>query len=105
MFLDLFRGIKFGSRSPQWSQVRNDFIKENPFCAVCESKGSLLNGLEAHHLVPFSVNPELELDKNNLVTLCRNHHLTFGHLMSWKSYNQNAVEDIKEWNSKIKNRP
>lgn len=101
---DFFRGIQFGSRSPKWSGVRNEFLKENPFCAVCESKGSLLNGLEVHHLLPFHLHPELELDKNNLVTLCRDHHLLFGHLMSWKSYNQNAVEDIKEWNSKIKNK-
>lgn len=53
-------------RSSKWDKVRDDFIKLNPSCAVC---GSTKN-LQVHHKKPFHLFPELELDVNNLVTLC-----------------------------------
>ena len=102
---DLFRGIQFGSRSPQWSSVRNKFLKDNPVCAVCGTKGSFTNGLEVHHLQDFSHHPELELELRNLIVLCRRDHLIFGHLSSWKSINKNCLEDCEIWNQRIKDRP
>ena len=106
--LDLFRGYPiFGSaaRSPQWSEVRNTFIKANPLCAVCGTKGTLLNQLNAHHCVPFHEDKAKELDPTNLITLCRQHHFLFGHLMKWASWNVSVREDSALWNNKIKTRP
>jgi len=76
----------------------------NPTCAVCGS----IKRLAAHHIAPYQWNKELELDQSNLITLCEgpgNHHLTFGHLNQWVSYNENVVKDAAEWNKRIKSRP
>ena len=48
----------FGSRSYEWSKIRNEFLKENPTCAACGRNKKL----EIHHIKPFHLNPELELD-------------------------------------------
>jgi hypothetical protein len=104
--LDFFSGRNiFGSRSAKWSEVRNDFIKENPLCAVCGKKRVHLLSCEVHHKIPFNIRPELELQKWNLITLCRPHHFLFGHLESWSSYNKNVELDCKTWRAKIETRP
>lgn len=89
------------SRSLHWGKVRDQFIKDNPACAVCGKK----NGLNVHHQKPFHLYPSLELDPKNLITLCRVDHFIFGHLYNWKSYNINVREDAKEWRDKIRVRP
>jgi hypothetical protein len=45
------------------------------------------------------------MEESNLITLCKSHHLTFGHLMDYKSWNPNVVEDVAAWNQRIKERP
>lgn len=89
------------SRSSQWGKVRKNFLLLNPTCSVCNSR----KGLNIHHREPFHLHPEKELDPSNLITLCRTHHFTFGHLENWKSYNVSIGEDASEWNKKIKERP
>ena len=101
---DIWRGVSFGGlRSNQWPRVRKDFLKKYPNCAVCgtDKKQNI------HHISPFHLKPELELDKKNLITLCgkNNCHLRFGHLYSFKSYNSDIETDAKLWNKKIINRP
>ena len=97
------RLIGAGSRSGQWPKVRTYFLKENPTCAVCGGNKTL----EVHHIKPFHTNPDLELDLNNLITLCENKkngvncHLLFGHLGNYRCQNPNVVEDSYEWNKKI----
>ena len=93
------------SRSPLWSKTRNVFIKEHPICEVCGRHGTLLRPNEVHHCLPFYLHPELELESTNLITLCREHHLLFGHYMNWKSYNINVRSDAELWLLKIINRP
>ena len=92
-------GIQF--RSSEWSKTRKEFIKENNCCSACGTK----NKLEVHHILPFHLYPEFELDKTNLITLCKRHHLTFGHLMNFKSYNPTVVDDTKKYKFKVENRP
>ena len=100
------RQTTFGStRSPKWSEVRNKFIKENPTCAVCGKKGTALKPLNAHHLAPFHLHPEDELNPRNLISLCRPDHLLFGHLNNFKAFNPNVEEDSKIWKDKITSRP
>jgi 5-methylcytosine-specific restriction protein A len=81
---------KIYGRSPKWRKVRAEHIKNNPECAACGRK----DGLEVHHIVPYHINPDLELEPSNLITLCGKYcHFIFGHYMDWKSWNENVVRD------------
>jgi len=89
-------------RSDEWARVRRRFKKMHPECAVCgATKGTMV----VHHILPYWKYREQELETDNLITLCRTHHWTFGHLCDWKSYNLNVVEDAEIWREKIENRP
>jgi 5-methylcytosine-specific restriction endonuclease McrA len=83
-------------RSPEWSRVAKEHLLREPTCVVCGYKGQ---GLQVHHIKPFHLHPKLELDPNNLITLCeikgRDHHLLIGHLDDWESYNVNVRRDAK----------
>lgn len=89
------------SRSPKWSSVRKEHLIHEPICQACGRK----KDLEVHHIIPYHIKPEEELNPSNLITLCSNCHLLFGHLMDYKSWNENVVEDCNNFSSKIKNRP
>jgi 5-methylcytosine-specific restriction enzyme A len=86
-----------GKRSSQWPAHRAAHLKLFPACAAC---GRTV-GLEVHHIRPFHLHPELELDPNNLLTLCegggRNCHLVFGHFYNWKAYNPLVVSDARKY--------
>lgn len=94
-------------RSGHWHKVREEHLEKNPKCAVCGGT----KYLEVHHKLPFHLDPNLELDPANLITLCEsknngiNCHLGVGHLGSFKSFNKSVDEDAKTWNDKIVNRP
>jgi 5-methylcytosine-specific restriction endonuclease McrA len=103
---DWFTDRTFGaSRSSSWSEVRNEHIRKNPYCEVCGRKGTLLKPNSVHHKKPFHLHPELELEKSNLITLCPEDHLTFGHLKNWSSWNESVVLDCETWSAKIEARP
>lgn len=73
------------SRSPQWPTLEKHFKKEHPTCAACGTD----KRLNVHHCLPFHIHPELELDPNNLITLCmdtKECHLHLGHGGSFKQY-------------------
>lgn len=86
-------GAAFAPRSPGWRKVREEFVKNNPKCSCCGS----LHKLEVHHIQPFHLFPEKELDPTNLLTLCSqgpagmNCHLLVGHCGVWADYNPSAV--------------
>jgi len=105
--LDKIRAIfypdLFGGRSSQWSRVRKENIKD--YCEMCERKGGLLRSLELHHVQPFHLKPELELDPTNFITACRHCHLYFAHLGSFKSFNIDIKKDAVSWQLRRKNRP
>lgn len=84
-------------RSKEWSKVRKQHLIDNPCCAACgETKK-----VEVHHIKPFHLNPELELDPSNLITLCETAtkgiicHLNIGHNGSYKNINENVLEDAQ----------
>jgi len=64
-----------GPRSSEWVSVRNEFVRLHPRCEACGS-GYDLN---VHHVEPFHLRPDLELEPSNLITLCREHHFRIGH--------------------------
>jgi len=76
-------------RSGEWRAVRQAHIRDNPECIACGQKTELF----VHHIVPYHVNPKLELDRNNLATFCFDHHLGIGHNGNWKQYNLRCVDD------------
>ena len=83
-------------RSPKWSALQKQLVKEHPFCSACLKTKNLI----AHHKKPFSLFPELELEKSNILILCEgsvvNCHFLWGHcFLNWKSYNENVERDIQ----------
>lgn len=86
------------TRSNHWPTVRKHFlqVEGNNKCAACGS----VKKLEVHHVAPFHLHPELELDPNNLITLCESKdvnniicHLHYGHDDNYKNINPNVVKD------------
>lgn len=81
------RAVANRSRSSSWPGVRALHLKAHPSCAYCGST----KDLEVHHVRPFHLWPNLELDPRNLLTLCeslsRECHLRVGHLGVWSRFN------------------
>ena len=97
-----FRYFRYASRSGKWSTVRKEHLKKQPACAACGKTSKL----EVHHIKPVHKFPELELDPDNLITLCADPcHIIFGHLKYWKSWNAEVVTDCHSYYTKLKNRP
>jgi hypothetical protein len=94
-------------RSGSWPRVRAQHLAANPCCAVCGGAEKL----EVHHRKPFHLDPALELDPANLITLCEankggvNCHLFVGHLGNFKAFNPAVGEDAAAWQQKLKTRP
>lgn len=97
------QGVK---RSDGWPEARKEHLVSFPVCVVCGSK----KNLQVHHIHPFHLYPELELNPDNLITLCEDDgngcdcHLFIGHLGNFRTYNPDVKEDAEIWNQKIKNR-
>lgn len=102
MIFDFLKKLRYATRSPKWSNVRKEHIKNNPYCIACGRDKKL----EVHHIKPVHLFPDLELDPTNLVTLCADPcHLLFGHLMDFKSWNKDVVSDSSCYINKVKHRP
>ena len=102
----LYKKPVFGGkpRSTKWPSIRRAHLKANDVCLACGGRTSLV----VHHLVPYQIDPSLELDSNNLITLCESKsrcHWIIGHLLDWRSYNPNAKADALAFRLKILNRP
>lgn len=89
----LFKNLLEG-RSPRWEKVRKFHLKEFPACAAC-ARVDKKN--EVHHVIPFHVDPEKELDLTNLLTLCERHHLVFGHFDNYRTYNPKVRESAANY--------
>lgn len=91
-------------RSKDWPEVRASHLKGHPTCAVCGNKKKT----EVHHVRPFHIAPELELEPTNLITLCElkkkgiNCHLLVGHLGNYSRENAECRVDAETWNRKLK---
>ena len=98
-----FFGIElFGSRSSGWPKLRKQHLSQFPKCAACGRS----NKVEVHHIIPVHVDPDKELDPDNLITLCDNPcHIVFGHLLDYKSWNPSVESDCEIYYDKIKSKP
>lgn len=99
---DVIKGKPFVKRSARWEEVRRKHLLDNPVCVACGCS----NGVQVHHLRPFHLFPELELEPSNLITLCENevsggidnnHHLVLGHRGNFKNNNINVLTDINDY--------
>ena len=83
---------KSHARSPEWAKVRDTFAEKNPSCAACGGG----TDIQVHHIRPFHLHPELELEPTNLISLCMGTdqcHLMIGHGDSFRCFNPNVIED------------
>lgn len=87
--------IKFAwqGRSPKWRKVRKEHLADpfNLSCSACMRK----KGLEVHHIIPFDLRPDLELQGSNLITLCKYCHFIFGHFGDFRKFNPSVRDDAK----------
>jgi hypothetical protein len=92
------------TRSAKWPTVRKRHLKTHPGCEICGATALR----SVHHIQPFHLFPELELDPTNLITLCEgstvNCHYLFGHFMDWKNYNPDVAADAKRFSAVVKQR-
>ena len=88
-------------RSPEWPKVEHAWLKLHPTCAVTGSR----ENLNVHHIKPYHLHPELELDPTNFITLARDVHFLIGHLGDWKSFNADVVKDSAAWAERVVDRP
>lgn len=89
-------------RSSEWPTVRRRFLKLNPTCAACGQSDCP----EVHHVIPFHVDRSLELEFQNLITLCGSDcHYIFGHLKDWRSWNPNVRTDCQVYSIQVRHRP
>ena len=98
------KAIKGQRRSPKWRKVRAKHLVEKNECYICKSKKKL----EVHHIIPFHIAPDLELEPNNLITLCENKkygincHLLVGHLGNYRRTNLSCEVDAMTWRIKLR---
>jgi hypothetical protein len=90
-----------GERSDRWPEVQKAYIAAHPTCEACGSKVEL----NVHHVLPFHLFAEFELEPSNLITLCKWHHLALGHLGDFKAYNPYVREDAARNLARVKARP
>jgi hypothetical protein len=79
-------------RSGGWGRVEREHLAQYPLCQACRGTARL----QVHHVRPFHLRPELELDRRNLITLCMGPaecHLRIGHGDDWRAYNPDVRKD------------
>jgi hypothetical protein len=85
--------------------VREVYLAHHPSCEACGG----WQKLEVHHILSFYLAPELELDEDNLITLCRKSsvvsglpcHRLFGHLGNYQLCNESVRADAAFWKAKL----
>jgi hypothetical protein len=80
-------------RSPGWGPFQREWIREHGTCVACGGT----KFLQVHHKKPYHRFPELELCKDNAMTLCmapaRFCHLLIGYSGDFCCWNPHAEED------------
>jgi 5-methylcytosine-specific restriction protein A len=90
-------------RSGEWPRVRKEHLSKEPLCVVCGSSQKL----QVHHIQMFHLRPDLELDPNNLITLCESYaknvncHNVWGHLSDWRRENPDVRADASVWRKRL----
>jgi len=102
--LSLFQRTPIGSRprSSQWPKVRAEHLRRYPECAACGCD----TDLEVHHIIPYHVDPSMELNFENLMTLCGDKasdcHRRLGHGFNWTLWNDQVIRDAAWFRSMLR---
>lgn len=96
-------------RSPHWEQLERDIVAKHPYCAATGKEPEHNDGLilNVHHIRPYHLRPELELEPTNLIVLMGGVlavHLWLGHLGDWHSFNPHVVEQAAEFLKQVRSR-
>lgn len=90
-------------RSSQWPAVEKAYKAKHPACEICGRK----HFIQVHHKQPFHLRPDLELDPDNLISLCEpphrvfKCHLIFGHVGNFRLFNPTIGQDAPVWHDKL----
>jgi len=88
-------------RSSGWPPVEKEVLAEHQECLACKAPSEV-----GHHIIPFHVAPERELDKSNIAALCHECHYYMAHFKGrWASWNPNIVEDAAVFRGELERRP
>jgi hypothetical protein len=94
-------GAEHSHRDGRWPTIRKHALDANPNCVACGKPAT-----QVHHAdTPVHIDPTRELDESQLVCLCGDCHLRFGHLGDWKAWNPCIREDAARHLAEIKARP
>lgn len=85
-------------RSTSWPTARRHHLAWEPGCAVCDKT----EDVNVHHIIPFHIQPKLELVDSNMITLCPDHHFQIGHLWNYRRWNPHVREDAALLRQRIK---
>ena len=75
-------------RNPRFERESRKWLLTHP-CAVTGER----EGVEVHHIRPFHLFPELEMDPENWIALLRPWHLYLGHAGNWTMWNPDVRQD------------
>jgi len=59
--------------SGEWRKIKNNYIKEHPFCELCLNEGNENKSKDVHHITPLS-NGGDPFSEDNLIALCQSCH-------------------------------
>jgi len=87
---DDFGAVRGVQRSPKWAAFEKRFVRGKA-CVCCGAKGPLTG----HHVIPYHVRPDLELDEANIRPVCTgvDCHLVIGHLKDFRLWNEDFDAD------------
>jgi len=60
--------------SQAWIRLKKAYRTDNPLCELCQLKGQVSATEHVHHKIERTVRPDLELQWNNLQSLCASCH-------------------------------
>ena len=58
----------------RWQRTSKQYLREHPFCVMCQKEGILKSATEVDHVIPHRGNIELFWDESNWQGLCHKHH-------------------------------
>ena len=93
------------ARDGGWSRASKEYLKIHNVSEISGSKGTFLNPLVIHHIIPVHKDKSKEMDSSNWAVVTKWEHFVICHLGSWRSYNSDLRKDIIIWRDKYKNRP